>query len=502
MKILLVDDSKFFRSALVKELELKTYEITEAIHGRDALDKLETEIYDLIILDIEMPELNGFETCEKMNCHFAKNNMSVPIIFLTASDKLEDRLRGFELGATEFLQKKYEEGEFVAAVDKILRPEKRFQGLKALLVDDSNTCIRVTEDILKKEGIEVIVVKNGEAAFNVLKVKGAELDLVISDMEMPILNGLELCRLMRKELGLLGIPFILNSTNYRREQIMEYFSSGVTDFIQKPFTKEEFVSRIFSHIDAHAVKKKLKKNLEETIRLNEMKDKFLSICSHDLRSPIGSIVGFSELLLAEDDLINDEMKEGLTHIKNSSYFLLDLINELLDLNNSFHEDTKIKLRRSSLDELLKNSISMMNKQAEIKNINIEYENTLSANSFSNVDELAMKRVFNNLISNAIKFTSSKGCIKIACKKIESGCIEISFKDNGVGISNENISRLFDRHAKFSDKGTNGEIGTGLGLSIVHSIIEKHNGEIKATSILGKGTEIKITLPSYQIKHAA
>ena len=188
-KILIVDDSRVIRSVIKNELE-DTYEVCEAANGLEAVNIIEQKkfIPDLITLDIEMPEMGGFFVCERLyskefSKYFNKGNCyKVPVIFITANDNLEDRKRGFRLGAADFITKPFSTGDIKNVVDKILNPEGRLENLTALVADDSISVRTIVASALKSEGMTVLEAENGRTAFETIYSNINTIDIVITDL--------------------------------------------------------------------------------------------------------------------------------------------------------------------------------------------------------------------------------------------------------------------------------------------------------------------------------
>jgi len=237
----------------------------------------------------------------------------------------------------------------------------------------------------------------------------------------------------------------------------------------------------------------LTRSTENLVKLNETKDKFISIISHDLRTPFSSILGFTDLLLNDDGLNEREKKQYIHFIKESSQSMLQLVNSLLDWTRLQTGRIKFEPNKTDIRPIIENSINSMSGAAYQKEI--EVISLISDETYAFIDRNLILQVFNNLISNAIKFTRKNGRIVISAKQSESiRFIEFSIKDNGVGIKPDNLSSLFRVDAKYTSEGTAGEKGSGLGLSLVKEIVDKHGGSISVESTYGEGTEFKFLLP--------
>lgn len=257
------------------------------------------------------------------------------------------------------------------------------------------------------------------------------------------------------------------------------------------------IHRIYGLVSDISLNKKaeqeLKNTADELRSLNEAKDKFLSIISHDLRTPFSSILGFTDFLLEEDDIPKDKQQQYIQMIQSSSKSMLALVNSLLDWTRLQTGRINFEPQRINAKKVIDKSIDMLSGAAMKKSINLF--SMLESDIYVHADEGLLLQVFNNLISNAIKFTNEGGDISInAFPKIEHQAIEFSVNDNGIGIKKEDQVKLFNVESKYTTPGTSGERGSGLGLSLVHDIVKKHGGSIRLESEYGKGTRIYFSIP--------
>jgi len=241
------------------------------------------------------------------------------------------------------------------------------------------------------------------------------------------------------------------------------------------------IQKLYGLVSDISLRKKaeleLKKSSDKLIKLNETKDRFISIISHDLRTPFSSVVGFTDLLLNDNELSGEEKTQYIKYIQDSSNSMLALVNSLLDWTRLQTGRVRFEPDRYNIKDIVNSSISLMSGVALQKDIELVSNIENDINVF--VDKDLIQQVFNNLLSNAIKFTKENGEIVISKRPYEkSRFIEFSIKDNGVGIKKENIDKLFNVDAKYTSEGTKGEKGSGLGLSLVKEIINKHGGEIR------------------------
>lgn len=225
---------------------------------------------------------------------------------------------------------------------------------------------------------------------------------------------------------------------------------------------------------------------------NVSKDKLIAIISHDLRAPFTSLLGFTEILLHEPNLGEEEKREYLNYIYDASKIQLQMVNDLLDWTRLQTGAMKFEPQRIEIKDVVENCISVLTGVAIRKNIEIKAEGGKGV--FVNADERLITQAVTNLLSNAVKFTPSGKKVKVEIGLFKENMIEVIVKDEGVGISESNQMKLFKVESKFSQMGTAGEKGSGLGLALVKEIIEKHNGKIWFYSELQKGSEFHFTIP--------
>lgn len=282
---------------------------------------------------------------------------------------------------------------------------------------------------------------------------------------------------------------------------------GNLDFLARAAPKsgsslfDRFAKRILEQeatIADHALNDRLTKNLvmkyvhaEQKLNdLNEQKNRFLGIAAHDLRNPLVSIRGFSELLL-EGGLDEESRKEFLGLINTLSDETLTLLNDLLDISVIESGKFNLSMETGDLVEIVRTKARLQEPVAANKKIKIE--TSFDKAPDITFDKSRIGQVIDNLISNAIKFSPSGTTILVSVT-VKSDVIETRVKDEGQGIPDKEIDKLFGEFQRTSVTPTGGEKSTGLGLAIVKKIIEAHNGLINVTSKVGEGSEFYFTLP--------
>lgn len=232
---------------------------------------------------------------------------------------------------------------------------------------------------------------------------------------------------------------------------------------------------------------------KELKEINKTKDKFFSIIAHDLKSPFNSMLGFSNMLNENYDEFNEkEKKEYLGIINTSILNTFKLLENLLVWSHSQKGTIDFNPEEENLFLLSTEIIELIQISAERKSINIKTE--IPQHILINIDKYMFSTILRNLLSNAIKFTPKNGEITVKAQKNKNGFIQISIKDNGIGISKEIQSQLFDISKNTSTKGTENETGTGLGLFLCKEFTEKHGGQIWIESEIDLGSKFVFTIP--------
>lgn len=499
MKILVVDDNRVSREIVKKELEDPDFQIMEAENGIQALALIQQEInFDLITLDVEMPGMNGYEVCAKLRAQEQVQAVSgdkrlLPVIFVTGDDTLEGRRQGFEAGATDFIVKGFSKGELRHLVDRLLKPERRLAGLTVLVAEDKYTTRASLRAYLEELGVHVVEALTGQQVMSLLQASEAHIDMVVATESLPGLNGEALCHKIRKELNWVEVPIVLLIERQDRSHGLNLLKAGATDYLIKPLVKEELLSRLNVFLEVVLLNVKSRIQVEELRRLNQLKDDFLRVCSHDLKSPLAGILGMTQMLPGLGPM-NEAQLEMCNHMRKSGFFLQELIEDLLDLSR-FKDLEQLEAQPVEIISVLKESLKNAAITAEGKKIKLQQHWSLGG-AYVLGETTALMRIFNNLLSNAVKFTPLNGSISVSLQKDQQDYV-LTITDSGIGLPEEDLVSVFDTYQKRSRKGTAGERGTGLGLSITKTLTEKQNGSIEISSKVGEGTTVSLRFPQYQ-----
>jgi len=231
------------------------------------------------------------------------------------------------------------------------------------------------------------------------------------------------------------------------------------------------------------------------MKLDKLKDDFITIAAHELKTPLISIIGYMDLILTRNEIFDPEMKDDLSRVLSNANRLQNYINQLMDVMKIDAKEISLDLKKLNIKNVVEECLSEVVFQIERKNLKID--NFINETLILNVDSFRISQVFSNLLSNAIKFSMDDEKIEIS---VWQGDYYYLFKiqDNGIGIDKPDINKLFKKFIMINQKAENfstAERGSGLGLYITKGIIEAHGGKIWVES-KGKdqGTTVNFTLP--------
>lgn len=283
---------------------------------------------------------------------------------------------------------------------------------------------------------------------------------------------------------LLGLIFLIVKWQVRKQEKLtkklEELVKERTEELKNEVSKKE------------QVQKELKSYAEELEKVNKTKDKFLSIISHDLRNPINSIFSISEFLYNNrNELTAEELNDMLLQIKNSSQNLNRLVENLLEWSRIQISKVEYYFEKFNINEVIHDIISTLDSYANQKGV--ELLCNCRDELYVYADKTSIESVLMNLVTNAIKFSYPNSNVKIISDTTESEAL-IKVEDNGIGINNYDIEKIFSLDSKYTTIGTSGEKGTGLGLILCKEHIEKNRGKLWIESQLNKGTKVYFTLP--------
>jgi signal transduction histidine kinase len=237
---------------------------------------------------------------------------------------------------------------------------------------------------------------------------------------------------------------------------------------------------------------KLKDSQKRLMKMNEVKDTFFSIISHDLRSPLNTMTGFLQILELQAEAFSpDEIRTFAQDMQKSLNRILDLLENLLQWSRSQTGEMEYRPLRINLYQLAQNNIELYIKTAQNKGLYLQTDVDREMWVFADVNMINF--IFRNLISNAIKFSKEGAKIQISTEPHKKGRVKIWVQDEGIGMTEDILDKVFRPEEHISTLGTNAEKGTGFGLSLCKNFIERHHGEMGIESEPNKGTKVFFTL---------
>ncbi len=372
-------------------------------------------------------------------------------------------------------------------------------GSRVLVVDDEKS-IRdfLFESLTQLGGFSVERAENGEEALK--KIEKESFDLVLTDLKMPKMDGLQLITEITKSKP--ETLMVLLTGHGTIDSALEAMKRGASDYLSKPINLDEMMVRLHKVLEERRriislkdYAAELERANQELRKIDEMKSEFVSIASHELRTPLAAIKNAVQLMLqGKTGEINENQTKFLSMAERNINRLTNILNSLLDLSRM--ESGKINLKFEEVD--LKNSIdfilSSLKPQADGKSIRLRME-TPGDLPLAYADREKLEQILTNLLGNAIKFTPEGGEISISAKPFqeEEDTVAISVRDSGIGIPKDQLGRIFEKFHQVEDSLRRSTTGTGLGLAITKGLVEAHHGKIWVESEIGRGATFVFTL---------
>jgi two-component system, sensor histidine kinase and response regulator len=363
---------------------------------------------------------------------------------------------------------------------------------RILAVDDTRDNLILVQTILESEGYEIDLVTDGIKALK--QVEKSPPDLILLDVMMPGMDGYEVTRRIRKNPALSYIPILL-ITAFHESSVVEGLDAGADDFIRKPFDTDELLARVRSLL-------RLKHSLDEQQKMARQREDFVSRLTHDLRTPLVAADRMLNLFELETFCkISPEMKQAIAVMIRSNQNLMQMVNTLLEVYRFEAGKKTLNYESCNLREIAQEVVSELSPLTSEKGLTLKIDtrelDSLSKNAGVVMgDQLEMRRVLNNLIANAIKFTDTGGIIirisETSDANNKQDLVKIEVEDTGYGIAPEDQATVFERFRQ----GRNKRSGSGLGLHLSRRIVEAHDGTIEFTSELGKGSLFTVQIPKH------
>lgn len=359
-----------------------------------------------------------------------------------------------------------------------------------LMVDDNPNNLALLGYSLKKNKYRVAEAENGQKALEF--IEHTKPDIILLDVMMPGLDGYDVCQRLKDNEDTKNIPVIFLSAKSDSESTLKGLKIGAVDYIGKPFNKLELIAKIKTHLELKRTREELAAMNSQLQEANASKDKLFSIIAHDLRGPIANFNAMIETLVDDPDSFEkEEAFDLLSDLKKSTSGTLNLLENLLQWARSQRDKIPYEPIIISLNDLIEENIELLTSNAINKNITLRSNIREKIEVFA--DRNTVTTVIRNLLNNAIKFTPEQGTITVHATD-EGKFYKVTVEDTGVGIDQEDISKLFRLDVHHTTQGTQKEKGTGLGLILCKEFVEKNGGEISVESKKHIGSKFSFTIP--------
>ncbi len=472
MKVLIVDDEDRVRFACRRVLEGEGLKVAEAADGQLGLDALEQYNPDLVLVDLMMPNMDGMEFMTRAR----ETHPDLTMVVITGYATLEKAVEAMKQGADDFLAKPFKPSELRHVVERVLQRARTLHDMEVeksrsrLVLDSTSNGVLVLDAdgrvALMNPALRKMVGWNGESP------RGMEVEEVI-----PCQEVIETLR------------HILEQGDASTETIPCRVTLGVAeDALALHVYCRPFMDGQGNLIGAVAICN----DVTAWQQLDALKNEYVSTVAHDIASPLGSVI--SQLQTLERGLCG-ELNEKQAQLVNRAILrvqgIVDMSKDLLSLAKL---DGKVDEKPVEVDlaSILRDSYEVFDSQARKKRQTLVFKVADDLPVLMGIPR-ALHQVVDNLVSNALRYTPEGGRVELsACAR--DGSIQISVKDNGLGIEKEEQNRIFKRFYRIKNADTRHIVGTGLGLPIVKKVVEDHGGVIDLDSEPGKGSTFTVTLP--------
>jgi two-component system, sensor histidine kinase and response regulator len=366
-----------------------------------------------------------------------------------------------------------------------------------MVVDDTSDSLRLMTDLLTAEGYKVRPTPDPQLALDSAFANPP--DLILLDVKMPGMDGFEACQRLKQNESTSNVPVIFVSALQDMEDRVRGFEVGGLDFITKPIHREEVLARVSAQLELFRVRQHLEEQTQQLVEANlklqdldRLKSMFIATMTHEFRTPMNAIIGFTGIMLQEiPGKVNDTQKDYLTRVSRAGQHLSELISDVIDISKIEAGHLEVEPQHFNLKQVIDKAMEIIQPQAEIKHLALEVDATSWPEMYSD-----SKRFFQcvlNYLSNALKFTN-EGKVTVVIREMD-GHVKVAVRDTGIGIPEEDIPKLFQAFERLETSNPVKSPGTGLGLYLTRKIIkEVLQGTVEVESQVGKGSTFSLQIP--------
>ncbi len=481
--IIVIDDEQIIRDGCTRILSKEGWEVATAENGQQGLDALQKREFDLMLLDLIMPGIGGFEVLEKT----AEISPDTIVVVITGYATVESAVEAMKKGAYDFIPKPFTPDQLRITVRRGLERKSLAEEAMRLKIERANDLRAITTE---RSRLRTIIHCMADG-------------VIIADSNgQVVLSNSAAIRLLEIEKNNLAGSML---KDYKEAQVLAEITSEFLDNVFPPsgaITREFQVGKSFLRASSAPVQGTegnilgsitVLQNITYLKELDQMKTDFVAMVSHELKSPIVTVrQQLMSIMSGLAGKITEKQKKIIDRSEERLQELSTLIENLLDISRI--EAGFIIQRKEPLNivPLIKSVLATYESQVKQNSLQVFLE-VPDKLPMINADHTNMEEVMANLISNAINYTPDGG--KILVRSYEKkGHLVIEVEDTGIGIAPEDQKRIFDKFYRVKSDRNRNISGTGLGLPIVKGIIEAHLGTIELVSKLGKGSLFRILLP--------
>jgi signal transduction histidine kinase len=362
-----------------------------------------------------------------------------------------------------------------------------------LLVDDEEDARRLLEALLARKNYRFGEASDGKEVLTAVERETP--DLILLDVMMPVMSGLEVLQKLREKYQTAELPIILLTALGSSSDVVRGLELGANDYLTKPFNSAELDARVRTQLRLKRLHDEYRAGMDRMRRLDVTKDKFLQITAHDLKSPLGTIMMGLQILrdaTPAAGTIISEYDRVVSMMSFAASAMQAIIDDYLDLETIKAGQLRLSRQHVSLNQQVTSTAEQYRAYADSKGINLAFDLDGNLPSWSG-DPDRLNQVIGNLLSNAIKFSPRGTAVKVRTLR-RNGALRLEVSDQGPGIPQHDLPQLFQEFARLTNKPTGGEKSSGVGLAISRYLVEAHGGKIGVETNVGKGSLFWIELP--------